>query len=113
MGLDEVGIGGGAPLTPGTGRLDGTGGGSTVDLLLKPNDRADRTGRCGGGTIALFVSVVVAGRLGSAGTGRSTERSEMFVDCLGGSDGLDGRARVGVSEGNVEVFKGTHLELKA
>ena len=44
-GLDEVGTGGGAPLTPVTGRLEGIGGGSTVALLLNPSDRADRTGR--------------------------------------------------------------------
>lgn len=103
FGLEDVGTGGGAPLTPGTGRLEGIGGGSTVALLLKPSDRADRTGRCGGGTRALFVSTDVVDRLGSAGTGLSGERSEACVGCLGGSDGLDGRAVVLVSECNVRL----------
>lgn len=107
FGLEEVGTGGGAPLTPGTGRLEGIGGGSTVALLLKPSDRADRTGRCGGGTMALFVSTAVADRLGSAGTGLSGERSGAFVGCLGGSDGLDGKAIVLVSDCNGSlVFRG-------
>ena len=75
------------------GLAAGTGGGS-VALLLKPSDKADRTGRCGGGTRALFVSTAVADRLGSAGTGLSGERSAAAVGCLGGSDGREGRARV-------------------
>lgn len=113
FGLEDVGIGGGAPLMPGTGRLDGIGGGSTVALLLNPSDRADRTGRWGGGTIALFVSVAVADRLGSAGTNRSGERSEAFVVCLGGSDGLDGRAEAVSVPAACGSFHGTHQEQMA
>lgn len=90
FGLEDLGIGGGAAASGrGAGRLEGTGGGVTVALLLKPNVRADR---CGGGTMGRFVWFDVAGRLGSAGTGLSSERSEAFVDCLGGSDGLVGSA---------------------
>lgn len=99
---------------PGIGRLEGIGGASTVVLLLKPSDRADRTGLCGGGTMALFVSTTVVDRLGSAGTGLSGERSEAFVDCLGGSDGLVGRAIGRVSDCSLRLgFEGAHLEQTA
>lgn len=104
FGREDVGTGGGAPLTPCTDRLEGIGGGSTIALLLNPSDRADRTGRCGGGIMALFVSTAVADRLGSAGTRLSGERSEAFVGCLGGSDGLDGRATIHVSDCNVRLI---------
>lgn len=79
----------------GEGRVWGTGGGSTVALLLKPSERAER---CGGGTTALFACVVDVGRPGSAGL--SGERSEaLAVDCLGGSDGREGRARQWLASG--------------
>lgn len=76
------------------GRLEGMGGASTVDLLLKPSDSADRWG---GGTMALFTGIFEVGRLGSAGTGLSGERSMTLADCRGGSDGLMGSARLRVS----------------
>lgn len=89
LGLEDLGTGGGAAASVrGAGRLVGTAGGSTVALLLKPNVRADLDG---GGTMGLLAWVVVAGRLGSAGTGLSDgERCDTFVDCRGGSDGLEG-----------------------
>lgn len=90
LGLEDLGTGGGAAASGrGAGRLEGTEGGSTVALLLKPIESADR---CGGGTMGLFGWVVVADRLGSGGTGRSGTRPDAFVGCLGGSDGLVGSA---------------------
>ena len=64
--------------------------------------------------MALFVSSAVADRLGSAGMGLSGERSEAFVGCLGGSDGLDGRAKGYVSDWSLRLgFEGAHLEQMA
>lgn len=97
LGFEDIGIGGGALASGASeGRVWGTGGGSTVALLLKPRDRADRCGRCGGGMMTLSVCVVDVGRLISAGF--SGERSGIFVAFLGGRDGLDGSAGICVSK---------------
>jgi hypothetical protein len=90
LGLEDLGTGGGAAASGrGAGWLEGTEGGSTVALLLNPIESADR---CGGGTMGLVGWVVVAVRLGSGGTDLSEERSDAFMGCLGGSDGLEGSA---------------------
>ena len=93
LGLEESGMGGGAPAfifgadseVTAEGRFIGTGGGAG-SLLLKPISNADLRG---GGTIALFARLVngvsfEACLWGSDGGSR--------VDCLGGNEGLAGRS---------------------
>lgn len=95
-GLEDRGIGGGAPEVAwevglGDGRFCGTGGGS-VALLLKPISRADFRG---GGATSLFVlgmvALLVFCRPGRGG--RSGDRS-WVTDCRGGSDGRAGSSGV-------------------
>lgn len=99
LGLEERGIGGGAPAAVSGAKLNeglfcGTGGGS-VALLLKPISNGDL--RVGGGATSLFtlgavpLLVVATGLPGSGG--RSGDDA-LVVTCLGGSDGLAGSSGV-------------------
>lgn len=85
LGLEDLGIGGGAPAPASTfeGRLAGTGGGVSVDLF-RPHSSADFLGA--GGSFRTSGAIVwdragTAGRAGSVG-GRATGDLALFVEVM-------------------------------